>query len=223
MEKLFFAIVFFALAGCKTAPPAPISVPARLVDVHSEYQKITLPSVGTTITKGIGEELIHQGDAKTGNAILVAEEFYIGTRRVMRGEYDEVAGTSEYRRFVVGNIQDGGKKARDFYLIVFKKDVDKKVLCVTVNTCAEANYSLGKITKYSTSINQQTLIYSGKIGNRITLGYREFSDGTARPAFNNDVAYDLSESRILGYKGARLEVVKATNTEITYKVLAGFN
>lgn len=69
---------------------------------------------------------------------------------------------------------------------------------------------------------QQTLIYSGKIGNRITIGYRESSGSMARPAFSNDVSYDLSESRIVGYKGARLEVIDATNTEITYKVLNGF-
>lgn len=69
---------------------------------------------------------------------------------------------------------------------------------------------------------QQTLIYSGRIGDRITLGYREFSNSLARPAFNNDVEYDLNESKIVGYKGARVEVIEATNQEITYKVLSNF-
>jgi hypothetical protein len=82
---------------------------------------------------------------------------------------------------------------------------------------------MGKATSYAPSRTQKTLIYSGKIGDRITLGYREFKNDIARPAFSNDVAYDLSESTVLGYKGARLEVLKATNTEITYKVIAGFN
>ncbi len=70
---------------------------------------------------------------------------------------------------------------------------------------------------------QQTLIYNGKIGNRITLGYREFSNDTARPAFNNEVSYDLAESTTLGYKGARIEIIKATNTDITYRFVNGFN
>jgi hypothetical protein len=69
---------------------------------------------------------------------------------------------------------------------------------------------------------QQTLIYSGRIGDRITLGYREFSNNMARPAYNNDVEYDLNESKIVGYKGARVEIIEATNQEITYKVMSNF-
>jgi len=70
---------------------------------------------------------------------------------------------------------------------------------------------------------QQILIYSGKVGDKIKLGYREFSNNTARPAFNNDVEYDLSESRIIGYKRARIEVIEATNRYIKYKVIKNFN
>ena len=70
---------------------------------------------------------------------------------------------------------------------------------------------------------QQTLIYSGRVGDKINVGYREFSNSMARPAFNNDVEYDLSESRIIGYKGARLEIIKATNESIKYRVLNNFN
>ena len=61
------------------------------------------------------------------------------------------------------------------------------------------------------------------MGNKINIGYREFSSNSARPAFNNDVEYDLNESKQIGYKGALLEVIKATNQDITYKVLKNFN
>ena len=70
---------------------------------------------------------------------------------------------------------------------------------------------------------QQTLIYSGKSDTKIFVGYREFSNNIARPAFNNNVSYDLSESNIIGYKGAKVEVIKATNQFIEYKVLSNFN
>jgi hypothetical protein len=69
----------------------------------------------------------------------------------------------------------------------------------------------------------QSLIYSGKVGNKIKLGYREFSNNLARPAFSNDVEYDLTESTIVGYKGARIEVIEATNQYIKYQVLQSFN
>ena len=70
---------------------------------------------------------------------------------------------------------------------------------------------------------KQTLIYSGKVGNKINVGYREFSGSVARPAFNNNVEYDLSESLVIGYKGAQIEVLEATNQYIRYKVLRNFN
>ena len=42
-------------------------------------------------------------------------------------------------------------------------------------------------------------------------------------AFNNDVEYDLRESSVIGYKGARIEVVEATNEHIKYKVIQNFS
>jgi hypothetical protein len=69
---------------------------------------------------------------------------------------------------------------------------------------------------------QQTLIYSGRVGNKINVSYREFSNNTARPAFNNDVEYDLSSSNTIGYKGALIEVIKADNSSITYKLIRNF-
>lgn len=68
----------------------------------------------------------------------------------------------------------------------------------------------------------QTLLYNGKIGNKVTFAYRETQNNLARPAFNNSVEYDLSESSVVRYKGAQIEIIKATNTEITYCLIAGF-
>ncbi len=70
---------------------------------------------------------------------------------------------------------------------------------------------------------QQTLIYNGRVGSKINIGYREFSNNTARPAFNNNVEYDLTESTRIGYKGADLEVLEATNQHIKFKMLSNFN
>ena len=61
------------------------------------------------------------------------------------------------------------------------------------------------------------------MGTKVNIGYREFSASLARPAFNNNVEYDLSESRVVGYKGAQLEILEATNQHIKYKVLRNFN
>ena len=49
------------------------------------------------------------------------------------------------------------------------------------------------------------------------------SANMARPAFSNAVEYDLSASTLIGYQDAQLEIVEATNTSITYRVLRNFN
>lgn len=69
---------------------------------------------------------------------------------------------------------------------------------------------------------QQSLIYSGRIGDKINIGYREFANSQARPAFNNDVEYDFNSSNIIGYKGAEIEIIEATNQFIKYKVIRNF-
>lgn len=66
---------------------------------------------------------------------------------------------------------------------------------------------------------KRELVYSGISQNTLSILYREFIDGTARPAFSQELKYDLSQGNTIGYKGARFHVIKATNTSIKYEVL----
>lgn len=66
-------------------------------------------------------------------------------------------------------------------------------------------------------------MYSGKVGNKINIAYREFSGGMARGAFSNVAEYDLSESKTIGYQGAQIDVIEATNQLIRYKVISNFS
>jgi hypothetical protein len=65
----------------------------------------------------------------------------------------------------------------------------------------------------------QQLIYSGKTGSTIRIAYREFSSNLARPAFYQELTYDLSESKILTFRSTKIEVISATNSEITFSIL----
>ena len=62
------------------------------------------------------------------------------------------------------------------------------------------------------------LVYSGKSGDTIKLVYREYLDGLARPAFTQDLEYDLSESTTIGFKTLVIDVVEATNSSIRFIV-----
>ena len=69
---------------------------------------------------------------------------------------------------------------------------------------------------------KQEFIYNGKIGTGLKFTYREFVDNTARPAFTQDLQYDLAESNIIGFRGLRVEIINATNMNIQYKVISQF-
>ena len=68
---------------------------------------------------------------------------------------------------------------------------------------------------------RRELLYSGVSKGTISLEYKEFSNNLARPAFSQEVKYDLSEGNEVGFKGARILVIKATNTSVRYKVIRG--
>jgi hypothetical protein len=211
MKKLILLLLVLSVAGCKTKP------------IQAAYSLQTFPPVGTTETVGVGEQMLAQGDASTVDAIVLARDIMIGEVTVKQGTYPILSENEEYKQFHGVNIARAGRLSSRGKLFIFKKDEHGKTVCLGRTLCTDVEYTMGKATTYSRARNQQTLLYSGKIGNRVTLGYREFVNETARPAFSNDVDYDLNESNVLGYKGARIEVIKATNTEITYKVISGFN
>ena len=170
----------------------------------------TYPVVGTTSTMNVGEELISHGFAALIPRLTISTDQKIDAVLVPKGAYFFDAENSDRIKFTQGELE----------IYLYK---DKRNICVAKNQCSDVAYNVETVRGAPMANRfQQTLIYNGKIGNRIALGYREFSGNMARPAFSNEVSYDLAESTVLGYKGVRIEVIKATNTEITYKLLSGF-
>jgi hypothetical protein len=82
------------------------------------------------------------------------------------------------------------------------------------------SYTSKEIVRFTPESFRRELVYSGVSQNTVTVVYREFKDNLARPAFTQELKYDLAQSRVIGYKGARFEVLDAGNTAITYKVLS---
>lgn len=69
---------------------------------------------------------------------------------------------------------------------------------------------------------RQELIYNGRSGETVKFLYREFSGDYARPPFSQDVQYDLKDGNTIGFKGARIEIIEASNTRLSYRVLSSF-
>jgi hypothetical protein len=196
--------------GICTTTVIVLAVSGCAVRMHPSVAPMTFPVVGSVSTRNVGENLITHGQAQQIPRLYIEDDTLIGETKILKGTYSYTAENTDRIKFMGG--------ARPIYLY---KKVGK--ICIEKSVCSDVKYSIEKVMGAAVANSfQRTLLYNGKIGEKITIGYREFSGDIARPAFSNEVSYDLSDSTIIGYKGARIEVVKATNTEITYKVLSGF-
>ncbi len=69
------------------------------------------------------------------------------------------------------------------------------------------------------------VLYQGVSKGTIKISFLEFKNDLARPAFTQDVFYDLNPdgTGIIAFKGARIAVDQATSTNITYRVIKAFD
>jgi hypothetical protein len=81
-----------------------------------------------------------------------------------------------------------------------------------------SDYKITLGQKWSPSEFQQSIEYMGRAGDILSFTYSEYSGDVARPAFTRQFSIDLSEGNNMAYKGSRMEIISATNSEITYRV-----
>ncbi|GAA0745433.1 hypothetical protein [Gaetbulibacter jejuensis] len=86
----------------------------------------------------------------------------------------------------------------------------------------EIEFNYTKVKAKKKDYFKQEFIYNGRIANSLKFIYREYINDYARPAFSQDIQYDLSESNIIGFQGLRIKIINASNTNIEYMVLDHF-
>jgi hypothetical protein len=227
MKKYLALVVTVALVGC--ASPRTVYTPQ--IDVFSN------PAIGAVVDASPGEPMLSQGRNRIYDAIEFVEPVAMGTSGIFvlpAGKYIKESESSqveffswdEFSRPTNGGITSDGQKLKNIWLF---KSLAMKAVCL--QTVASKLYCADKekapFQRVKAAVNdrdhvQMTLLYSGKVGNKITLSYREFSGDVSRPAFTNAVEYDMNESKVVSYKGAQIEVVDATNQMIRYRVLKNF-
>ena len=70
---------------------------------------------------------------------------------------------------------------------------------------------------------KREIVYNGRSGGTIKILYREFNEDRIRPAFSQEVSYDLEQGKTIGFKTSRFQVLDADNTQIKYVVLHHFD
>jgi hypothetical protein len=219
-SRLFWIFLVLLTSGCAVpvANYAPRSV------------EISEPPLNSVSIAQIGDSIVRQGKHEEHEAIFVDADQSIHLYIVRRGHYYMFGqdGKGGFYRPMGEGARIDKVMAGAYEVSALQAYFAEPTLCIVtvINTTAcSSQVSFQRTQRASASARsfQQTLIYSGRVANRVKIGYREFSNDIARPAFNNEVEYDLQEARTIGYKGARIEILEATNEYIKYKVLRNFN
>lgn len=228
MSRTFLAvtIICMSLIGCASAPANIYSPQAEVVSIpqvnaeadaeigqtiiakafRKAYPGISLPSGVTEGRSGtFGQIRIH-----SGVLYLYSEDENGKYYRDPHAEW----GTGNVWNSTGGGIfvpRDSAKPSVNFHMnLITGFDLGKIPSVGITNATYEA---------WDTDSFKRELIYSGISQNTVSILYREFKNDFARPAFSQELKYDLAQGNEIGFRGARFQVIKATNTGIRYKVL----
>jgi len=220
---LFLILFSFNIIACASSVP-----------IRQNIENISYPELNTITKNSIGDILLTQGIRTTYPAIEIMHDIngpgaMIGRGNIPKGIYIAVSMEGNNVIYKPRSNDAIMTEAVGIIFLVYSNDILNIAWrggfgnLVKGRNIEKDSYKKTEITIESSSDFQQTLIYTGREGNIIKATYREFSSNLARPAFTVDVTYDLKDSDIIAFRGARLQILEATNTLITYKVLSNFN
>ena len=231
MKRFSILCSAIALVSC-SGTPAPNYIPIS--------KSVSFPALGVESEAALGEDMVRQGIYTETDGVEYKKENNIKGYKLSAGFYPQISEDNKYtyHSFGIRKSQDGSGyiiQAKDIFGIPLgipesiRVSKTKQETCIIAGGLArpicdtEVAFQRVKHPALSERDFQQTLIYSGRVGNKIKIGYRESSGGYARNAFSNEAEYDLSTSSEIGYRGARLKIISADNSKIRYVVTSNFN
>ena len=216
MKRIIFLWLVVVITGCTTV---------HYNGAETFVQEISFPGVGEVATVHLGDHMVRKGALVEEGVLVVLEPIDGVFYKIPAQSYGQI-GFNNKQNFYSSSGVAKSSLADPVRALSLENKEGARLCVVTVfgtTTCYRGNYERGRRLSEKGNSFQKTLIYSGRVGDRINISYREFSNNLARPAFNNDVEYDLSSSRVIGYKGALLEVIEADNRSITYRLIQNFH
>jgi hypothetical protein len=84
-------------------------------------------------------------------------------------------------------------------------------------------YEQGELQVPRPDSKKYEILYQGISAKTLRLAYREYVNDFARPAFFQDVSYEITQFPVdITFRTVRISVLSADNSGIRYKVLSGF-
>ena len=223
MQKIFFKFsIFLILTSCAST--------SKTVEVRSRIYNDD--PLNVILNKEIGDKLILSGieDYQDGIKLIECPIFKMNKQpfKFSKGDIIPLMRTK-------GNLNlyyDKNEISNDNYegIAVDKKNINIVYAFfysfarggITTKKVEGVKVEIAPYVSESKNNFKQEFIFNGKSSNNLKFIYREYINDMARPAFNQDLQYDLNESKIIGFKGLRIEILNVTNTNIEYKILSSF-
>jgi hypothetical protein len=235
MMKNIIAILFVSVffAGCSS--PAKNWVKTT---VSNDVKAFKSYELNHTVTTVVGDPMIYSHYTKGQNYYKVSTsnvvawgELDIGTsnragekvkwqpKYIYPGnDGDYVLTSKSYYSEVIGIIANkDGTIPKNPVMRIDKKGSEKRYPIIPYK---KDLFDVSFMPEKTNNTNNYELVYSGKSASTIDIVYREYVGRVIKNGFKQHLSYDLSESNIIQFKNTKIRVLKATNTDITFKVLS---
>ena len=228
VKRLVFTgcVFLWLVLGCSSnvmfgGPPLPPVQPSEEI--------ISFPAEGQRSSTNLGETLLYKHRRTTIPALSIEkpetwrEVSFVWTIPAQKMKAVGLGMDGEPARWTGKIVNQSGIE----YGLLVDRDLQTGAL-IASNPITVYKHRVEAPTKFTVVEEasaldfKQELIYNGRVGNDLRFVYREFYENMARSAFTQEAQYDLNESKIIGFKGARIEVIRATNSSITYRTLSNF-
>jgi hypothetical protein len=211
--RLVLAIAVLMAAGCVTLQP-----------VQSTPTVLTNYSVGVVCSAGIGDAIVDvqsaskipqfvalrahdPGRLRTAHPKIQQGQTFRATGRLKNGNY--VIESAAFNLFLAVVVSPEGR-ALGYY--------DDRGGARGGTWPKDPLFAPAEGLAGQENAFRAQLIYSGLDGRTIRATYREFSGDFIRPAFAQEVQYNLAQDSTIAYKTIKIQVLEATNSVLRYRV-----
>ena len=215
-----------------------LSACATTQAVVPKIEVIDRPAVNTSAQAELGDTIVEKGKLTTYDGLTLQNELTWGDGFLLKKftispgklrarqadknftyflsdnmtSYDAILGTHPYPAAGLCTKASDPTYVRAFIVIG----------ACTIKPSAAPAVQPTRVVDINAPNFRQELIYNGRSGDTVKFLYREFSGDYARPPFSQDVQYDLKDGNTIGFKGARVEILEASNTRLSYRVVSSF-
>lgn len=208
----------------------------RIQKIDNEQKYWIIPELNQESVSYIGDSLLKEGTSSATESIILHKDYgTVGfTAFFASGVYKYVGiankiitknGKNTNHKMKVyqyGSVMPGMTSTVYAQLLEDEEGNVYYNSTTTSKIIPKTEYTKKTIVDVNDYYFEQQLIYTGMEGKILKFTYREFADGTARPAFSLDATYDMSQDNVIRFKGAVIEILSYNNQSIKYKVISGF-